>query len=329
MFDFINRFKKKEYLNCDLMKHSLHFFHDEIRTCCANATGPILYPNYNGENVDWDKVFKIRQKYVKSINSCFGKSVPDVCTNCYKTYTSMSLEKVPDFKNVVDKVYVQNIMACNAKCCYCTFYDEEKTFKYRVVPLIKSLMDKEILSRKAYIFLSGGEITLSPEFEELLELLISYLEGRNIDIATSGIKYSKAIENAFINSKLNMLLSLDCGSKETYKKIKGVDAFDTVVSNLKSYTDKTDLAKKNITLKYIIVDELNDNIEEMTKFFDIVKMLGIKNVRLDVDSRKYILNNSTVVPAHYGKLYEFFKNKAEELSLNLFSDEQMEVILKK
>ena len=103
----------------------------------------------------------------------------------------------------------------------------------------------------------------------------------------------------------------------------------SVVSNLKSYTDKTDLAKKNITLKYIIVDELNDNIEEMTKFFDIVKMLGIKNVRLDVDSRKYILNNSTVVPAHYGKLYEFFKNKAEELSLNLFSDEQMEVILKK
>ena len=329
MFDFINKFKKKEYLNCDLMKHSLHFFQDEIRTCCANAKGPILYPNYNGENVNWDKVFKIRQNYVKGINSFVGKSVPSECDNCYKTRISMSTQKVSDFKNIVEKVYIQNNMSCNAKCCYCTFYDEEKTFRYKVVPLIKSLIEKGILSKKAYIFLSGGEITLSPEFEELLELLISHLDGRNIDIATSGIKYSQAIENAFVNSKLNMLLSLDSGSRETYQKIKGVDAFDIVISNLKSYTDKTDFAKKNITLKYIIVDELNDNIEEISKFFDVVKTLEIQNVRLDVDSRKYTLNNSTIVPAHYSLLYDFFKNKTNELNLNLFSDEQMEVILKK
>ena len=323
MFNF---FTKKEYLDCEFMKNSLHFFHDEIRTCCANAKGPILYPNYNGEDINWDDFFAIRKKYVDNINSRFGDSIPDECKNCYKTHTSMSDSKVPAFENIIERVYIQNNMACNAKCYYCTFHDEDKAARYQVLPLIKQLIEKEILSKKAYVFLSGGEITLSTEFEELLELLVSYLE-RNVDIATSGIKYSKAIEKAFSERKLNMLLSLDCGSRETYKKIKGVDAFDTVVSNLKSYTDKTDFAKINTVLKYIILDDMNDNFEEISKFFEVVKMLGVENVRLDVDTTKYNLNDFKTVPSHYKELYDYFKRKANELNLTLFSDEQIECIL--
>lgn len=324
---FKNIFRQKTYLDCELMKYSLHFFHDEIRTCCANAKGPVLYPNYNGENIDWDYVFEQRKKYIKEINSINGNSIPIECKGCYKTYTSMSNKKIETPENIVKKIYIQNNMSCNAKCCYCVFHNEEKSFKYHVLPLIKSLMDKKILSKNAYVFLSGGEITISPEFEELLDLLISYLDS-NIEIATSGIKYSQTIEKAFCEKKLNMLLSLDCGTRETYQKIKGVDAFDIVVSNLQNYTQKTDFAKMNIILKYIIVDELNDNTEEISKFFDVVKMLGIQNVRLDIDTTKYNLNDFTVIPSHYKNLYEFFKNKANELNLTLLSDEQIECILK-
>ena len=79
--------KKNDYLNCDLMKHSIHFFYDEIRACCANAPGPVFFTNIDSDilNIDWNNVYNIRKKYVKTINSCFNnESVPKVCKNCFE-----------------------------------------------------------------------------------------------------------------------------------------------------------------------------------------------------------------------------------------------------
>ena len=52
-------YKKDNYLNCYLMKHSLHFFYDEIRTCCSNAKGPVLFSVKNDGycNINWNKVY--------------------------------------------------------------------------------------------------------------------------------------------------------------------------------------------------------------------------------------------------------------------------------
>jgi len=176
--------------------------------------------------------------------------------------------------------------------------------------------------------MSGGEITISPEFEELLSILLDYVNSR-IEIISSGIKYCKSIEDGFSKDKLSMLISLDSGTKETYKKIKNVDCFDSVVSNIKRYIDVSDNAKQFITLKYIIVDGVNDNINEISEFFNIVSILGVKTVRLDVDSLKYNLNKKIKVPSYYAELYKFFETKANELNIMLFSSEQDKAILNK
>ena len=148
-----------------------------------------------------------------------------------------------------------------------------------------------------------------------------------MQLATSGIKYSTAIDEAFKNNRLEMLLSLDSGSRETYKKIKNVDMFDTVIENLKKYTSACEFAKENIILKYIILDGINDNKEELGKFFDIVQKLGVRNVRLDINSRVYCLGRGKKVPALYSELYEFFNSKAKELDLRVLSYEQIEMML--
>ncbi len=325
----MNLFKKKKYLDCFMMKHSLHFFYDEIRMCCSNAPGPVFYPNYDGSNLDWKHVYEIRKKCFKEINSFFSrKSYPDECKGCFEIPLNLKENKIKDFPNKVEKIYFQNYMSCNASCSYCTFAEQERGFRYKVVPLLKSLIDENILSRNAHIYMSGGEITISPEFEELLSLLILYLNSK-IEIITSGIKYCASIEEAFIQNKLTMLLSLDSGTSETYKKIKNVDSFNKVVDNLRRYTNASEYAKQYITLKYILVDDINDNIDELTAFFNIVSELGIKNVRLDVDFQKYSLSNNIKVSSHYSELFEFFNAKAKELSLNVVTYEQVEAILNK
>lgn len=325
-----NIFEKKQYLDCPHLKHSLHFFYDEIRACCSNVPGPIFYPNFEGGNVDWDYVYSLRKNYYKEIDSFFSEtSMPRECLKCFDSKVNLKDKKNKKFPNLVNKIYFHNHMSCNAKCSYCTYAHIENGYKYKVYPLVKSLIDKNLLAKDASIFMSGGEPTISPEFEQLLELFISYLSGRNVEILTSGIKYCKSIEDAFVQDKLKMVLSLDSGIRETYLKIKGVDCFDKVVENLKKYVLASDFAKENITLKYIIVDKENDNIQEINAFFDVVKSLDVKNVRIDIDYEKYKFTRYIRVPDSYFDLINHFNNKAIELSINVQYNDQVKAVLDK
>ena len=169
--------------------------------------------------------------------------------------------------------------------------------------------------------MSGGEITISPEFEELLSVLLDYLNSK-VEILTSGIKYCESIKNAFIQDKCSLVISL-----ETYKKIKQVDCFDKVVSNIKTYINASKYAKNSITMKYIIIDGINDNIKEITDFIILVKNLGIKNIRLDFDYEKYKFSENIAVPGYYFDLYNKFNEKCNEFGLNIQHCGQIDAIL--
>lgn len=324
-----NLFKKKKYLNCHWMKHSIHFFYDEIRACCTNVSGPVFYPDYKNEYVDWNYIYTTRKNLIKNINSFWNKEeIPQECKGCCEVNSFLEDKKVEDFNNVIDRVYFHNHMSCNAKCTYCTYSYIERGFKYKVLPLVKDMIDKQILSPNASVYMSGGEITISPEFEELLSTLLNYLTGC-VEILTSGIKYCNSIEQAFIQNKCRLIISLDSSSAETYKKIKQVDCFDKVVDNLRNYLKASDNAKKCITLKYILIDGVNDNEEEISNFIQLVKNLGIQNVRLDFDYEKYKFTKDVKVPEYYFNLYNTFNQKALELGLNIQKCEQVEAILNK
>ncbi len=323
-----NLFGKKKYVDCDLMKSSIHFFYDEIRACCQNVKGPVFYPDYKGEKVDFDKCYNIRKNYVNQINSFFNKDIPACCSGCAILNDVLSDEKVKPFPNIVEKVYFHTNMSCNAKCTYCTYSCYDRGYRYEVLPLVQQLIDKKILSKKANIYMSGGEITISPEFENLLSLLINYLESK-IEILTSGIKYCKSIEEAFKKNQLMLMISLDSSDSETYRKIKQVDCFDKVVNNLKTYIQASDNAKSNIIMKYIIVDNVNDTPEQILKFVDFVNNLGIEQIRLDFDYEKYKFTNNIKVPDYYFELYEKFYSQAEKYNLKVQKCDQIEAILNK
>ena len=323
-----NLFEKKQYLDCRSLKNSLHFFYDEVRACCSNVSGPIFYPDYNGEDIDWEYVFKTRKKLVNNINSFLGDSVPDCCKNCFEIHTHLSDKKILSFENKINMLYIQNNMSCNAKCLYCSFANEKRGYRYNVLPHVKTLIEKEILSPNAFVFMSGGETTISPEFDDLLDLFLSY-KNVKVELLTSGIKYSEKIKNGFIKEKVSMVVSLDSGCRETYLRIKQVDAFDVLLSNLKEYTSCSDYAKENITLKYILVDRINDNKTEIDKFFNIVNELGIKKVRLDVDFVLYNLSNKFKVPEIYSELFDYFVQKSNDLNLHILEYDQIKQILNK
>ncbi|MBQ8886683.1 MAG: radical SAM protein [Candidatus Gastranaerophilales bacterium] len=322
-------FRKKKYLNCPYMKHSLHFFHDEIRACCSNVKGPVFYPNYNGKEIDWDKVYQERKNYIKLINSgSCDDPIPVECQGCYMANGFISDEKVENFENKVNTLFIQNHMSCNAKCTYCTFANEDKGSKYEVVPVVKSLIEKGLLDKNSKLILSGGEITITQDFDELVDLLTDNVDS-SIYLETSGIKYSEAVANAFKKDKCWQTISLDAGTRETYAKLKQVDCLDTVIDNLKAYANVDAKALERIILKYIIIREVNDNVEEIQKFIDVVTSLGIKHVQLDVDFVEFGLDNDKQVPDYYFDLIKTFNELASKNNIKVCDSQQTEEILKK
>lgn len=318
-----------KYLNCPFLKNSIHFFYDNIRACCSNVSGPVFYENYKGEKpVDWEYIYNFRKNIINKINNGeFQDGIPDECIGCCDIEKYLSDEKIEEFTNKIRDFYFQNNMSCNAKCTYCSFGQVGQGCRYKLLPIINSLIENKIIDEKIVCFMSGGEMTINPEFHELLSIL-SQQNNPYINIFSSGIKYSESIKEAFIiNPNFHMMISVDAGTKETYKKIKLVDCFDTIVENLREYTQASENAKNNIVLKYILVDDVNDNIDEIKKFFEVVLSLGIKSVRMDVDFVKYRYGENKKVPPHYFELFDEFHKIAEENNLIVQKYDQSEAIL--
>lgn len=327
MFSWLKR-EKKQYLDCPYLKHSIHFFYDNIRACCVNIPGPVFYDNFEGGDINWDFIYNSRKKIFDNINkNKYPNGYPLECQDCCEKQHFITDLKIKSFENKIKRIYFHNNMSCNAKCTYCTYGWMTKGYKYKVVPMIKSMIEKNILSKDAYVYMSGGEMTIYPEFEELFSILSTYLNSC-IEILSSGIKYSDAIKEAFKQNKCRIVISLDSGCRETYLKIKQVDCFDSVVNNIKSYISYTDNAKDRIVLKYIIVDNANDNKDEIEKFINLVVSLGVKNVRLDIDYEKYKYAMHKKVPTHYFELYDYFHKLANDNNLKIEICEQSEDIIK-
>lgn len=89
--------------------------------------------------------------------------------------------------------------------------------------------------------------------------------------------YSDFIAEILAKNKQSFIaVALDSGTSETYKKVKRVDKFHTVVENLHKYKDKG----CQIFLKYILCFGYNDNLKDISEFIKIVKTLDIEHVTL-------------------------------------------------
>ena len=95
------------------------------------------------------------------------------------------------------------------------------------------------------------------------------------------------------------------------KKI--VDKFDDVVENLRKYAK----LPVQIRLKYILIKGVNDNIEEISKYIELMKDIGIKISELVLDQCDPDFQNGDdfIIPPHYYELYEFWENKCKEYDI--------------
>ncbi len=302
-----------KYLSCRYIEHGMDFEHTRLETCCFtchSGSGRITLLNeYAGEPIDWQALFDKKRIYREKHRT--GDLMPN-CVGCV-----FLEEKDWDEEDYINYLQFNYWIKCNSRCTYCYEVQNrhifEKITPYNSVPVVKEMLEKGILKPGGEVSFGGGEPTIAPEFEDLINLLTEY-GFSNMRIHSSGIKFSPAIENAIKKGLMNVVISVDSGCEKTYKKVKRVNAYKKVLDNMKKYADACTDGYGLMTSKYIIIPNVNDNRKEIDMWIDSVLKAGGRWLALDIEDVWYKTNRATI-SAYYMELIDYVQSRAKALNM--------------
>lgn len=322
----------KQYF-CDELNNVLSCFHDRIMSCCSGQIGPVYYEAYRGQKIDWEAFKKIKQDAFNMLTEENINNSP--CKGCFFLRERKPEDRISPVFNMIN---ISHWTQCNCGCIYCArmldskgkiTYKAEKSEYYDIVPLIKQLYKQELLDRRNLTAcIQGGDISVLKEFEPMVK---EFLKNgvKTFHILTNNIVYQPIINKLMDLNKVELFTALDCATPEVYKKLKRVDKFNDSVNNLRKYAKGRE--NPPIIVKYIVVEHINDNIEEIQKFIDLMSDIGIKIVEFTIDNKWAMFTNldEKPLPAHYGDLYLYFKKACEEKNIVLNVWSRTEFIINK
>lgn len=180
---------------------------------------------------------------------------------------------------------------CQCSCSYCEMskmnkymhFDKSIHFKkYETIFEALKLLEKEkFISNDAFWQISTGEISIHP----LKETILNLVKNKEVVIYSNCFIYDKSIADVLKSNKHSYLnFSIDAGCSETWRTIKGVNNFEIVIDNLKKYIN--DSMASRIKLKYILLEGINDDKDNLNGIINILQNLSINNLIL---SRNYDL----------------------------------------
>ena len=299
---------------CHYLLHQIVLSYGAIHPCCSNtivSTNSQLQLDYYGELIDINEYIKNRQVYVDA----FSKGDLPAC---YKNCTLYQ-----PCENISEKVYfdiinVSNRTNCNCNCIYCDLRDNgnqqkkhelDKRPPYDIHPDLNDIKNQNLIASQCEYFISGGEVSEYPK-EEIEWLLFFALSNNcNIQLMSSGIKFSPEIAKILSVATVNFKISPDSGTKETYEKVKRVKAFDVVWKNIASYIKAAENNKKaEIEIKYVLIPGLNDNIDELNSFVNQCRKVKAKNIVVDIEHFWLYSKSNKEIPLSLINAVKYFEN---------------------
>jgi MoaA/NifB/PqqE/SkfB family radical SAM enzyme len=155
---------------------------------------------------------------------------------------------------------------CNSRCVTCDYWrhgrdDMDLEAVTRLLPTLKQL-------RTQVVLLSGGEPLLHPDWTTIAGMLRA--NGLKVWLLTSGLSLAKHARRA---AELfhDITVSLDGTDPQTYKAIRGLDAFDKVCEGIRA-------AAANGMPPGIRVTLQRANYRLLPAFVDLAKTMGARQI---------------------------------------------------
>ena len=258
--------------SCNFLQKALIYDSTGDLRFCWRTPCPAASSN---SGIDGKKFRELRDSLIKSIQT--GGTVADpACANCPQI--------CEDFYPVDSKAWSVNYFCnsvCNYKCSYCTIGgappNDSEHGRRTLGDVITAFKNADLLDPDYNVVLStAGEPLLHPRRKEFYQAF----DGTEFIVNTNGSIYDPDLFEMMMKKQVLLITSVDAGTRETYRKIKGVDGFLKVRSNLSRYAQA---AIGIVALKYLFVPGINDSSADVDGFIELCMETGATFVIVSID----------------------------------------------
>jgi MoaA/NifB/PqqE/SkfB family radical SAM enzyme len=176
---------------------------------------------------------------------------------------------------------IEPTLQCNSDCIMCN-----RSFNREEDKISQGFLSWDILNKTspywptAHILFGGfGESFMHPQYLEMLRAMKH--AGASVYTYSNGILLTEALSMGLVDAKMNKInISMGGATGETYRKIRGVDAFQTVVRNLKSLRDyKRERATPFPRVSFNVV-AMESVMPEIKDILELAKELGVEEMAM-------------------------------------------------
>jgi organic radical activating enzyme len=270
---------QEEYHSCEYIEGGIVFYPKRITACCVSHSnlrgGEPTITEFTGGEFPIEKIQDWRKQTIAAHKREEFHPKCDGCPLLTKRAWGAKQEYA------ISMITIAHFSHCNLRCNYCyTVLQPHLTIKakkvYDLLSIFQQMIENKVLSPKAEIRFSGGEPSVLPEFEELLELVSAY--GPRIRIYTNAVVRSAAILRALAKRRVELVLGIDAATDEVYKIVKGRNVNQQVWDNVAAYVA---VDPDSCWAKIIIRRE---NICDAKLFVERCAEIGVKKVYYDLDA---------------------------------------------
>lgn len=255
-----------KYKSCKDIEGSIYIAPNEIRSCCQRffykdkmRGDAKLIDIENDETPNANDISVARQQLFEKIQN--GKA--ESCEGCPFLYER---DTKPNFNSKINHLSIEHHSVCNLRCSYCSeIYYGGKKSKYNVIEFIKYLSEERAFEDCKQVVWGGGEPTLDKSFEIIVDEINKFASPKLYHrVFTNSIRYHPSIVKFLNMGLIKIVTSIDAGTRETFKVVRGRDKFNILFENLEKYASTN---PSKVTIKYIFTDE-NLGETELIKFVE-------------------------------------------------------------
>lgn len=180
---------------------------------------------------------------------------------------------------------------CNSRCVTCDIWRSPR--RNMPLALVEQIAGSFAELQTRWVLLSGGEAMQHPQWPQIAQRFRD--EGAFVMLLTNGLLLKK--QTAEVASSVDeVIVSLDGGTAETYRAIRGVDAFDLVLDGIRAVRQQGVPVATRTTLQ-------RANYYEMPQIIDAAKAAGVNRISfLTVDVSNAFAFGPRALPQTAGEI---------------------------
>lgn len=180
------------------------------------------------------------------------------------------------------EIALEPTLQCNSDCIMCN-----RNFNFKKAKEAAGFLDWKIFNKvkpyfksaESVLFGGFGEALLHPDYFSMLRAIKR--EGPFVYFFTNGILMKDEAGKNLVDSGIDMIcISMGGATKQTYKKIRGVDGFEQVVQNIEKINEYKIMKNKKTPVLSFNVVAMNSIMPELASMVRLANKIGVEHIAM-------------------------------------------------